>query len=534
MVLTLSVGFFTMRSLPSQSASNVEGLWKFCNGNRVHNSCEIADYASTMDSSRFDRLYVKLFAAIAGTIGVLTLATYLVFSWSFERGFVQYLHRADEVRLEILIERLADGYERQGGWSWLVEDRDRWVALTREALGLPPRSEASTAGAAPAPAKSADGVGEAQPLRDLPLTIDPRLLLFDRDRRQIIGRPESATAAVLKPIVVAGDTVGYLGYVPRPDIVASVERVYVQRQHVAFGAIAIGMLAAALLLGAGLAYWLTRRVRALARGTDALRHGDYTARLDAHGHDELAQLARDFNALATTLAASQQARQQWIADIAHELRTPISVLRAELESLEDGVRPLDARAVASLSGETARLSRLVEDLHTLSMSDLGALRYHKEPIDVAETIEEVLDAQRRTLQARGLELETRLEPGTLALADETRLAQVFANLLQNSVRYTDAPGRIAVALRRAADRIVIDWEDSAPGVPPEDLARLTDRLYRVETSRNRASGGSGLGLAIAKAIVVGHGGTLATTGSTLGGLKIEIALPAYTVKHNHG
>ena len=486
-----------------------------------------------MDRTRFDRLYVKLFAAIAGTIGLLTLATYLVFSWSFERGFVQYLHRADEARLEILIERLADGYQRQGGWSWLVEDRDRWTALTREALGLPPRSDASKAGATSAAAKTADGAGEAQTSRDLPLTIDPRLLLFDRARRQIIGRPESAASAVLKPIVVAAETVGYLGYVPRPDMIASVERVYLQRQHVAFGAIAIGMLAAALLLGAGLAYWLTRRIRALTRGTDALRQGDYAVRLDARGHDELAQLARDFNALAATLAASQAARQQWIADIAHELRTPISVLRAELESLEDGVRPLDARAVASLSGETARLSRLVEDLHTLSMSDLGALRYHKEPVDVAETIEEVVDAQRRTLHARGLELETRLEPGTLVLADETRLAQVFANLLQNSFRYTDTPGRIAIALRRAADRVVVEWEDSAPGVPPEELARLTDRLYRVETSRNRASGGSGLGLAIAKAIVAGHGGTLTAKGSAVGGLKIEIALPAYTVKHDH-
>jgi two-component system, OmpR family, sensor histidine kinase BaeS len=487
-----------------------------------------------VDTTRFDRLYIKLFAAIAGTIGVLTLATYLVFSWSFERGFVQYLHRADEARLEILIERLADGYVREGGWAWLVNDRERWIALTREALGLPPRSDASKSTGISAALKSSEGAAEAQIPRDLPLTIDPRLLLFDRDRRQLIGRPESAASAVLKSIVVDGDTVGYLGYVPRPDIVASVERVYAQRQHVAFGATAVGMLAAALLLGAGLTYWLTRRIRALARGTNALRRGDYDTRLNARGQDELAQLARDFNALAATLAASQQARQQWIADIAHELRTPISVLRAELESLEDGVRPLDRAAVASLSGEAARLSRLVEDLHTLSMSDLGVLRYHKEPIDVAESIEDVVEAQRRALDARGLQLKTHLVAGTAVVADETRLAQVFANLLQNSLRYTDAPGTIAITLRREGDRVIVEWEDSAPGVPHEDLARLTDRLYRVEGSRNRASGGSGLGLAIAKAIVEGHGGTLSAMASALGGLKIKITLPAYTGQHTHG
>jgi two-component system sensor histidine kinase BaeS len=488
-----------------------------------------------VDTKRFDRLYIKLFAAIAGAIAVLTLAAYFVFSWSFERGFVQYLHRADEARLDVLIDRLADVYEKDGGWSKLANDRDRWLAMTREALGFSGRQDAAKASAAPSATAvpESESAQPSQAARELPLTIDPRLMLFDGRRKQLIGRPEAAPSAVLKPIEVQGSTVGYLGYVPRPDIVASVERLYVQRQHVAFAAIAAGMIAAALLLGAGLAYWLTRRIQALARGTQALRRGEYAVRLDTHGHDELAQLARDFNALAATLSASREARQRWIADIAHELRTPISVLRGELESLEDGVRPLDRAAVASLSGEAARLARLVEDLHTLSMSDLGALRYHKEPIDVAETIGDVIEAQRHTIEGRGLALEMKLDEGTLVMADETRLAQVFANLLQNSLRYTDAPGTIAIGLRSAANRVMIDWEDSAPGVPEGDLKRLTDRLYRVESSRNRASGGSGLGLAIAAAIVEGHRGTLTALPSALGGLKIEIALPAYTPEHTH-
>jgi two-component system sensor histidine kinase BaeS len=487
-----------------------------------------------VDTKRFDRLYIKLFAAITGAIAVLTLATYFVFSWSFERGFVQYLHRADEARLDVLIDRLADVYEKEGGWSMLANDRDRWLAMTREALGFSGRQDAAKASAAgSSAAPDSEAAQPAQAARELPLTIDPRLMLFDGRRTQLIGRPEIARAAVLKPIEVQGSTVGYLGYVPRPDIAASVERLYVQRQHVAFGAIAAGMIAAALLLGAGLAYWLTRRIKALARGTEALRRGEYALRLEARGHDELAQLARDFNALAATLAASQQARQRWIADIAHELRTPISVLRGELESLEDGVRPLDRGAIASLSGEAARLARLVEDLHTLSMSDLGALRYHKEPIDVAETIADVVEAQRHTIEARGLVLEMKMEEGTVVMGDETRLAQVFANPLQNSLRYTDVPGTIAIGLRREEKRVVVDWEDSTPGVPEDDLKRLTDRLYRVESSRNRASGGSGLGLAIAAAIVEGHGGTLTALPSALGGLKIEIALPAYTPEHTH-
>ena len=197
-----------------------------------------------MDKSRFDKLHLKLFAVIAGAIGLLTLAAYFIFTASFERGFIRYLNRADEVRLEAMAERLAQGYAREGNWTWVTNDRERWVDLSREALGLPRPAEIA-------------GTPPINPRRDTPLTIDPRLMLFDSERRQLIGRPEAAASAVFKPIVVHSSTVGFLGYVPRPEVIESIERVYLQRQRVAFGSIAIGMLVAALLLGAGLAYWLS-------------------------------------------------------------------------------------------------------------------------------------------------------------------------------------------------------------------------------------------------------------------------------------
>ena len=467
-----------------------------------------------MDNLRFDKLHVKLFAAIAGAIAVLTVAAYFVFTASFEYGFIQYLKRADEVRLERMVERLAEGYARERSWSWIANDRDGWVDMSRDVLGLT-RTPADGA---------ADG--SRPPRRDTPLTIDPRLHLFDAERRQLIGRAENAPRAELKPVVVGANIVGYLGYVPRPEVIESIERVYVQRQRIAFGVIAVGMLGASLLLAAGLAYWLSRRIRALAQGTSALIRGDYSVALDVPGNDELARLAADVNTLARTLDAARQSRQQWIADIAHELRTPLSVLRAEIESLEDGVRPLNQTAVKSLSSEAQRLARLVEDLHTLSLSDLGALSYRKEPVDVAEILSDVLAVQQRAVQESGLELDTRLAQPAMVLADAERLTQVFANLLQNSVRYTDAPGRIAIRLRGDGGTVVIDWEDTAPGVPAADLTRLTDRLFRVEGSRSRDGGGSGLGLAIARAIVEGHGGTLTAHAGSLGGLHIEIVLPA--------
>jgi two-component system sensor histidine kinase BaeS len=441
-------------------------------------------------------LRVKLFLVIAGATAALSLIAYLVFSWSFDRGFIDYVNRADEERLQPLIETLAQGHAREGGWKWVAEDRRRWVELVRETVGLPP------------------------------VTIDPRLMLFDSDGTQLVGRPENVKLAVLKPIEWQAKAVGYLGYVPRPDALESIERLYLQRQHYAFGAIGLGMLAAALLLGAGLSGWLSRRIRNLAGATGSLIQGNYDVRLRPEGHDELARLARDFNTLAETLAAARQARRKWIADIAHELRTPLSIVRGEIEALQDGVRPLDRDAINSLAGEAARLARLIEDLHTLSLSDLGALTYHKEPVDLAEIVEEVVDAQRAALQERNLAIQLNLG-SFIVSGDADRLAQVFSNLLQNSLRYTDPPGRLEIGIKQLAGQVVLQWQDSSPGVPEEDLPRLTEHLFRVEGSRSRAGGGSGLGLAIADAIVQAHGGTLTVSASRLGGLRVELKFPAW-------
>ncbi|MCP5339633.1 MAG: ATP-binding protein [Steroidobacteraceae bacterium] len=474
---------------------------------------------------RFDTLRVKLFLAIAGANVVLVAAAFLIYGWSFEQGLGDYLHKTEEARLDPVVVRLADGYRQQYNWHWLTDDRRSWSLLLREELGS---GRAARGGRDDIRRTDSGSPYERDPPPAPPITMDPRLMLLDADGSVLIGMAERAADAVRRPIAVDGRTVGYLAYVPRLQVVESLERVFSAEQNRRFGAIAIGLLAAVLVNAALIAHWLSRRLNALSAGAAALAQGHYATRLDVHGDDELERLAGDFNRLAGALEAAQQARQQWIADIAHELRTPLTTLRAEIEALEDGVRPLSREGLSSLAQETNQLMRLVEDLRMLSLSDLGALSYHKEPLPLAEVVEDCLASQRAAIHDKPLHVETTLDPALCVDADADRLMQVFGNLLQNTLRYTDAPATLHITLAAEADAAVLRWEDSAPGVPADDLPHLTDRLYRVDGSRARSSGGSGLGLAIVAAIVQAHDGRITAEASPMGGLRWVLHLPLAT------
>ena len=168
-------------------------------------------------------------------------------------------------------------------------------------------------------------------------------------------------------------------------------------------------------------------------------------------------------------------------------------------------------SIASVAQEVQRLTRLVEDLRLLTLSDLGALTYRKEPLELDEVISDALAAGRAAIDQKPLDVQLQLDAGIVVDADADRLAQVFGNLLQNTLRYTAAPATLRVASSMEGREARIDWEDSAPGVGDEDLPRLTERLYRVDSSRSSTSGGSGLGLAIVQAIVHAHGGRMQAT-----------------------
>ena len=422
---------------------------------------------------RLDRLGVKLFLAIAGANLVLVMAVYLIYSWSFDKGLVDYVNQTEQARLDPMITRLAEGYRKNGSWTWLTEDREGWAALLGESLGwrLPRRDwlrpdEADGTGAVHADGGAAPETprGERRYLpfrppreergRDgtiPPITIDWRVMLFDASEQVLIpypgARADDIALAVKLPVTVDSRTVGYLGYIPRLRLVQSLESITSLQQARRFGVIAIGMLAAVLLNAALISHWLSRRLRVLGQNATALARGDYGARIVTRGHDELARLAGDFNHLAQALEAAQRGRQQWIADIAHELRTPLTSLRAEIEAVQDGVRPLSLSSMDSIAQEVQQLTRLVEDLRLLSLSDLGALTYRKEPVCLGEVIDDALAAGRAAIAERGLVVRTELNPALAVDADADRLAQVYSNLLHNTLRYSEPPGELASAAR---------------------------------------------------------------------------------------
>jgi two-component system sensor histidine kinase BaeS len=216
--------------------------------------------------------------------------------------------------------------------------------------------------------------------------------------------------------------------------------------------------------------------------------------------------------------------------MSHELRTPLTALRGEVEALVDGVRPLTAEAALSLREEVVHLGSLVDDLHLLAMSDLNALPCYFEETDAVEVVQRV--RQRFALRAQqlglALEFEDALTEPIPVYWDARRIEQLLSNLVDNSLRYTDAPGRTVLRLAVDARLVCLEVDDTAPGVPASDLARVFEPLYRVDVARSRHSGGSGLGLAICRAIVTAHGGHISATASPLGGLRVRVELPVAT------
>lgn len=451
----------------------------------------------------------KLWITFLFTLALALTALLLFTHWSMQKGFIDYVNHKAVKRLGNLEQVLTGLHHEHGSWNFVRDNSKLWFELRRGALL--------------SQAERDDASDNHHHLKNF---FAP-LVLTDTDRQIVAGKMKKGTHYSWHPVEDDDRTLGYIGYIKSHRLIRAVDRLFLERQI----RIYIWASIVCLVLASVIAWLLSRRfvkpIQKLSAGAQAMAAGNYNLRIEPDTRDELGRLCENFNELAAALAANEQSRRQWVADISHEMRTPLAVVKAQVEALQDGIRAPSAENLALVHNKVNALSRLIDDLYELSLSDLGALSYHKQVLVLAEVLHECLDDYGPKLAEAGLSLskDIQLSHKDKVYGDAKRLVQLFHNLLENSARYTSSAGQVKVSARRQGNKFLIALDDSAPGVDNQQLEQIFDRLYRLESSRNRATGGAGLGLSICKNIVAAHQGQIRAEQSPLGGLRILISLP---------
>ena len=454
------------------------------------------------------KLFGAFFLIMALVVGAMFLARYI-----FTLNFHHYINQVELERLESLVPVLQEKFLENGGWSFISKDPVKWAASLEEFADMTKR---------PLPPPPSDSNTEKDS-KDR----QSRLLLLDETELPILGIPEPGDKSKLFPITVEDKQVGWLGIKARKPFkggppAALLER---QAQHLTIlGILVIGITA---LIAVFFSRSLLQPIRQLIQGTRALANREFSVRISPSGNDELGKLAENFNVMATTLEEYETLRKKWLTDISHELRTPLAILRGELEAMQDGIREMTPSSITSLHGEVLRITKLVEDIHLLSLTESDSLAMDKKPFLPRNVLEEAVQHFQPLLAQREISLLMMLDDlGSFYLSgDKNRLAQVFTNIMDNSCKYISQGGTLRIKGRIEGDDCVIKFEDSGPGVSEKAMPYLFDRLYREEQSRNRETGGSGLGLAICRHIIEKHDGEIWAEKSSQGGLCIGIRLP---------
>jgi two-component system, OmpR family, sensor histidine kinase BaeS len=505
-------------------------------------------------------LFHKIFSAFLIMVLVAIIVPALVMHLSSNRRFAEYLTKMEIALLGDMVTALGSLYQKDQSWKQFQGEPGRWSQFISSYLPMipvphfPPPSSVL---------ESAERRSEEESLQGKPLTrpqdrpnngflrefnaegelkaglrvppppfpgwilIGPRLALFDEKKNLVVGPGFHIQDYMLRPISVEGQTRGWLGLMPFRPEANPLNLAFVQEQTRSICLAGLCVFAIAGLISFFLSKHFVAPIKKLTEASRELSSLHFATQVDVRTSDEFGQLASAFNSMAQALEKNEMLRKQWTADVAHELRTPLAILRGEVEAMQDGVREITPERIASLHDEINRIGKLVDDLHILFVADSKTLIRQKHPVRPLDILQEVLGTFETRLMKAGIRLEANLveDQGAVVMGDEDRLRQLFANLLENTIRYTDSPGLLRINHYCSLQQFTLVFEDSSPGVPPKALDRVFDRLYRVDKSRSRASGGGGLGLSICKEIVIGHDGAIRASHSSLGGFLISIEFP---------
>ncbi|CAM3192269.1 ATP-binding protein [Moritella viscosa] len=465
-------------------------------------------------------IFHKLFISLMLISSIMMIGMALLINNSFQNGFQRYLNQSEVERIENMAENISDYYSSDQGWYKLQQQPELWRRLLRN-IGEHPRK----------PKKVTEMTSRKTRSNYNQLT--PRLNLLDINGNTIIGAPKNfhrlhANIQITKVAITKNEqTIGWLSILQRENIKGHLAERFLRQQLDNFYWIAAWAALFSFIVAALLVRHFLKPLKKLHSAAKSLSNGNFDYQIDVRGKDELAELSLAFNLLTTTLKTQKLSREQWLADISHELRTPIAVLLSEIEAIEDGIRKPEPKYIKSLHNQVITLTRLVDDLYSLSQSDNGVLIDTSHNVDITNIINNIANQNEVRLADKHIAIQRLYDhrQPMLLNADAKSLAQLIGNLFENSYRYTDQNGQIKINLQQTNDSILLTIEDSAPAVPDAALPKLFERLYRVDKSRSRANGGSGLGLSICENIIKRHNGHISAQHSKLGGLKIAISLP---------
>jgi len=483
------------------------------------------------------RIHNKLFLVLFSFSFLLVTALVLLIQWSINKGIVDYVNSKEIEALKPLVTQLENEYKKQNSWQTMQGDHKKLgdlLLLSLQEYGLdplqrrPPRHAQSRLEERPPHLDDERMPAPKRPEDRRPLH-DAGFALLDVNKDLIAGHLTENIDYNETVIKVNDIQVGWLISPKHKSITDGYELDFLEQQKSYLWLIALIAMLLVGLITLPLAHHLAEPIKKIMLGMHKLTQGDYQQKVTLDRKDELGDLSRDFNQLAITLFENENARKRWLANISHELRTPVAILRGELEAMLDGVRQLNKNNIESANDEVKHLQHLIDDLHQLTSADIGGMHYHKQTIDISAWLNAEVDKYAGYLSASHTALVVDIKATDVyVLADVTRLCQLFENLINNCIKYAEASVlnlSLSVEVSNASKRVRISIEDDGIGVPEQHLANLFEYLYRVESSRNRKTGGAGLGLSICEHIVLAHQGSIKAESSSLGGLAIIIELP---------